>query len=438
MATKIPPKVPLSRRKASANADTTRQTAAPKTVARKSDVRKAVRDILATDTYVNERLTDTITTHKDSIMTTLGVTEAMSKTHAFVERLDGDTTRLEAKLRELERLAAPIQIEVTNNGTTKHVTGLMHKDAPRIIKQIAIGNPIWLVGPTQSGKSYFCEAAAEALGIPFTYHAFGPTQTEAKLSGYPNAEGVYVPSELYLAVKYGWLFLGDEADTANATVLIWANNGISNGRWAFPRSLKGSAEASAYLDLADRVEEGGDAPAADELRDVVEHGGQVKTHPDCRIVFAANTVGGGSTVYHGRNRSDPSTRTRFDVVRLEYDEVLERKLALGKYPSTHCESWVNFVQAFRLACTKVPKCDVIVSPSNTLRGAKNLAGGLPFTYVVETSLLNSIDDQAMIDRIIAELPPAMKTWLRNIQANLATGVSSEETSDELASEARHG
>ncbi len=72
------------------------------------------------------------------------------------------------------------------------LAGLQHKSMPELIQALAAGNPILMVGPTQAGKSRSVKEAAKALGLDFTYHAFGPTQTESTLKGYLNATGVYV------------------------------------------------------------------------------------------------------------------------------------------------------------------------------------------------------------------------------------------------------
>lgn len=285
---------------------------------------------------------------------------------------------------QLKRIEAQANVTITvkrPEAPDVKLEGLVHHKLPLLIKQISIGNAIWLAGPTQSGKSKAMEQVAEAMGIPFTYHAFGPTQTETKLSGFQNAMGEYVPTELYYAVKYGWLFLGDEADNCQANVLIWANNGISNGKWSFPRSMVKQLRAE------------GNEAEAQELERVIEAGGLVTQHPSFRIIFSANTWGTGSFEYIGRSQLDISSLARFDKVEWPYDEGLERKVALAKFGHIGdiIDKWVDYVQLARAGAARQKNSPVVITPSHTLRGARNLAGGLEWDYVTETSLWAGID-----------------------------------------------
>lgn len=328
-----------------------------------------------------------------------------------------------AKLEEIRRNSRiEVVIKRPELPDLKLTGALMHRQAPMLIRQVAAGNPVLLIGPTQSGKSKVAEQVAEALGTEYRYHAFGPTQTEASLKGYLQAQGFYVPTDLYYAVKYGYVWMGDEWDTANPTVTINMNNGISNKIWQFPLSLAAQLEAD------------GEHEEAALFR---EAGGMVRAHPNFRIMGSLNTWGKGADMaYVGRNPIDTSTLARFDKVFWDYDDgsplgspELDKlskdllklahyddkrdgglELAIIKQDFPGQESWVRLVQKVRQAVHRAGVQGFAVTPSHSIRGARNLFHGLPVEYVIETSLWAEVkaDQRHKILESLQELESELK------------------------------
>lgn len=299
-----------------------------------------------------------------------------------------------------------IKIEITQaeggKTKTKKLEGLFHKDIPLLITMLKTGNPIVLTGPTQSSKSKSIGLAAEALDKRVMYHSFGPTQTETAIAGFVTASGTFAHRSLYLCARYGGVWVGDEADVvADAGVIIWMNNLISNGEASFPLGTK----SDALLEFEKSI-------GYDEKDVYWQHvaGGTFTVHPDFQVVLTMNTYGeGGDAAYRGRRGLDRSTLARFDFLYWGYDESLERKLALrAAPPSAACPSevvndWVTWCQALRLAVKEERLDDAItISPSHTIRGAKNLAAGLSWEQASKFSLLPGELEDATRTRVVGK------------------------------------
>lgn len=275
---------------------------------------------------------------------------------------------------------------------------LYHYRFPLLVKLIHAGNPLILIGPTQSGKSKSVQLAAQMLKRSYNYIAFGPTMTETALKGHTTATGRYVPSPLYYAVKNGYVLCGDEWDTANPSVPIWMNNGTSNGLWSFPIGINEAGE---------------------------QEGGLIAAHPDFRMVLTANTWGrGADSDFVGRNPADASVMARYDRLAWDYDDGLagmledtrkgliedilaqaykeptwnaglEFKLAINKFSSDDTAKWVGLVQRMRLANREAGIQGFISSPSHSMRGANNLAHGIDLLDVADVSLFAGLDESSL-------------------------------------------
>lgn len=299
----------------------------------------------------------------------------------------------EALEKELEKQIEKLKEETKRQAQVTHtfkikdlpevkLDGLVHKQAPDLIKDIAVGNPMILVGPTQSGKSKVMEQAAQVLGLDYYYFACSPSDMKADLMGYRDANGNYAATALYLCAKYGGLYGMDEMDNADASLHISTNNGVSNKIWSFPMG-------KTVPEVADQIKSKGGKDAAKDFMKDVEAGGMVKQHKDFRIVGSANTYGyGGDMIYMGRQPLDGSTLARFDFITWEYDEDLELKLCMQLYPSTNTANYVKLVQAARKAVATL-KLPLAITPSHSLRGSKRLAHGVSVQRVLETSLWGS-------------------------------------------------
>lgn len=185
------------------------------------------------------------------------------------------------------------KIEVRSpQGTHTLTTAIEHKYFNKLLWMVSAGIPCYLYGPAGSGKNVLVAQVAEALGLKFYYS--GAISDEFKLKGYGDASGRYVPTEFYNAMVNGGLFMLDEMDASDPSVLVAINAVISQRYCDFP---------------------------------VV---GRVDAHPDFRIVGAGNTFGTGANMtYTGRSSLDGSTLNRFAYCKIDYDPRIDAACAGG-------------------------------------------------------------------------------------------------------------
>lgn len=289
----------------------------------------------------------------------------------------------------------PSGVAALNLDRVREMEGLFHKDFPVLLTILGEGNPVVLTGPTQSAKSKHTELAAVALGLEYYYHAFGPTQTETALAGFITATGEFNYRSLYLAAKYGGVWVGDEADVVrDAGVLIWMNNLISNRIASFPMGKKSEGLRAFEASI------GWEEP--DPLKQDMA-GGTFDVHKDFKVILTMNTYGeGGSGTYKGRGFIDKSTLARFDFLYWGYDESLERAIVERAVPHTTTNRWIYWSQAVRAAVEEEKVGEqIVVSPNNTMRGAKLLAAGMTWEQATEISLLPRKSNDPVYDRVLS-------------------------------------
>lgn len=197
------------------------------------------------------------------------------------------------------------EITITRpDGTRSELTGeVFHEDFAWILQLASAGKPIFLPGPTGCGKTHVAAQVARALLGEQWKDRFGilscsPATSERHFLGrsIPNittGQDVYRAAEFVRLYEEGGVFVADEIDAADASVLLVFNAAIANG----------------YLPVPDRVEK----PIAHR-------------HPEFVFVACANTWGrGADRMYVGRNRLDEATLDRFRVgtVPLDYSRAIE-------------------------------------------------------------------------------------------------------------------
>lgn len=153
---------------------------------------------------------------------------------------------------------------------------------------------IWLAGPAGSGKTTAARKLAASLGYDeeseFDFN--GAIDTEYKLSGFVDAKGRVVSTAFRRIWENGGVYLFDECDASMPGALLAFNAALANGYAAFPD-------------------------------------GTQKRHANTVIIAAANTWGfGGDANYVGRAKLDAAFLDRFVTLTWNYDENLERKIAL--------------------------------------------------------------------------------------------------------------
>ena len=157
------------------------------------------------------------------------------------------------------------------------------------IKSTLLNNlPIYLYGPTGTGKSFVVSQIAEELKLNF--HLINSPQDSFQLLGYRDAHGNYHSTPYREAYEKGGIFFLDELDNSPEEVLVCINSHIGSN----------------FADFPDK---------------------KVKKHEKFRFISAGNTKGRGeSTLYSARNRIDESTLNRFVIFDFNFDSDLELKL----------------------------------------------------------------------------------------------------------------
>lgn len=204
--------------------------------------------------------------------------------------------------------------------------GTRHVVFEKVLKIVAAGLNLYLVGPAGSGKTTVGEQVAEALGTQFEFN--GAITSKFELFGFKDANGTYHETAFRRAFEFGGVYLADEVDAWLPQPLLALNAALANG----------------YADFPD---------------------GMVRKHPNFRMIAAANTWGqGADRQYVGRNQLDAASLDRFVFLPMEYDTQLE--LAISGNPE-----WARRVQQIR-AAVFATDTRMVVSPRATLAGAKLL------------------------------------------------------------------
>ena len=222
-----------------------------------------------------------------------------------------------------------------------------HEMFDTLLRLLKLRLNVLLVGPAGSGKTSGAERASAKLGLKFYPQSVGPQTSMAQLQGYMDAQGRYVGTVFRLAFEGGGLFLLDEIDAGNPSVLTAMNSALANTYCSFP----------------DKV---------------------VAKHPDFVCVAAGNTWGSGADrMYVGRNQLDAATLDRFAKVVWDYDETLELRISGNR-------AWARRVQALRKSAWDL-KQRVIISPRATISGAKMLSEGFSQSDVEDFTIFNATD-----------------------------------------------
>ena len=236
-------------------------------------------------------------------------------------------------------------ISITINKNKPIDVGSVHNQFEQLLKIVATGLHVFIVGPAGSGKTTAAQKCAEALGLE--YYFTGAIASEFKLTGFINAQGKIVSTDFRKAYTEGGLFLFDEIDASYPQAILAFNAALAND----------------YMDFPD---------------------GRKPKHKDFHCIAAANTYGlGADRQYVGRNQLDAASIDRFIFLDWKYDEKLEQELAQN-------DNWVEYVQSIRKVIEE-KKIRHIISPRASIFGAKLLTAGIEKKIVEESILWKGLD-----------------------------------------------
>lgn len=217
--------------------------------------------------------------------------------------VDPDTVRAIVR-EELGAIGAlPFTVEVSDpaTGAVTPVKGAANRALPDIIDIAKSGLNPMMVGPMGTGKSFIAKQVAQALNVEIREISLTPQTSKSDLFGYMSANGTYVPSALYdwWVNPNGGVFHFDEFDNGHASIMAGVN--------AIVAKLQDGPDA-AFDFPCGRVTRGGGRKVA---------------------VASANTYGRGPDRQYLRQQLDAATVDRFEMVPVEYDELLERSVCMA-------------------------------------------------------------------------------------------------------------
>lgn len=284
--------------------------------------------------------------------------EAIAKAVAAATKPKGPTLNLEAVRRiikdEIAQQTTTYRVEVALPEREPVVTGEepRHELFPKILKALALGLNVMVVGPAGCGKTHLGEQLAKSLGLDLGIS--GAVGFEHKLTGFIDAHGQVIKPPFRNCYENGGLMILDEFDGSSPNAALSINSGLANGHQDFPD-------------------------------------GVIKRHPNFRVVVFCNTFGhGADRQYVGRNQLDVASLDRFFVLAMDYDEKLERTL----YGDTE---WTRYVQKARASLRQL-KIRHIASMRAIEMGSLCLANGMDRETIEQAVLWKHLskDDVAKV------------------------------------------
>lgn len=290
--------------------------------------------------------------------------EAIAKTEVQKE-----VKNVAEKLRE--EFTTKITINDVKTGEIKELEGLQHKQFVKLLALAQSRLNIYLFdaknGGPGSGKTSASEQVAKALGLKFHHISLNIQSQPSLILGYKTAHGDFVSTPFRDWYENGGVFLFDEMDNANGNFMTSLNTALANNTCAFPD-------------------------------------GVVSRHVDAICIGAGNTTGmGASGMHSSRQVLDAATRERFVFLGWEYDEKLERKIALAIHAKS--EPWIAYIQSVRKTVAKLG-VKMIASPRASIYGAEMMRkqpGVFTPEEMADLSMFKGIDADTR-SKIVANNP----------------------------------
>jgi len=317
----------------------------------------------ATDIKANEMI-EKVEAPAPVNKTSVKADEALEALRSLIGGTIDEATVQRIVKREMELLVQgqPLhRIEVTRvNGETHTVEGYKHPMLARLLRWLSAEQanetfaPIWIAGPTGSGKTHAAEQCAKAMDIPFYFN--GALGMSHEVLGFVDAAGNYHTTPFRQAFEHGGVYLFDEVDASDNSALLALNAALANGVAAFP----------------DRAE-------------------PVARHKNFRCIGAANTFGQGATAeFIGRAKIDAAFLSRFPVKLFwTYDIALEQQICQNA-------DWAKRVQGAR-ARAQAAGVKIVIDPRHSMAGAAGIAAGFtPDEVAADTYLAGLTPEQIKI------------------------------------------
>lgn len=256
-----------------------------------------------------------------------GPKETLNK---LIEELMGGINEENVRRIIQEELGNRNIVEVRTPDSVKLMDGV-HERFEHLLYLISKRHHVYLWGPPGGGKSTAARQCAESLGWNYGYISLNPQTPDSRILGFIDATGSYRTTLFRKIYEDGGVFCIDELDNASASLLTTLNSALENGHGAFPDGL-------------------------------------IKRHDNFVLVATGNTAGyGGNPAFPERRAFDSAFAERFTYLEWNYDENLERNIALSYNPDAM--QWVVWVKQVR-TWAKVNFPRLIASPRASFKLAQ--------------------------------------------------------------------
>jgi len=208
-------------------------------------------------------------------------------------------TVVERAVADLPKGGAAVTITVPGYTPVTLPDGeVTHEAFPGLLRRCTAQQPkdrnVLLLGPRGSGKTHAAEQVARSLGMRFDAVSMSGGTTERAFWGSTTIRDgnmTWKPSRFVDAFRTGGVFLIDELDKADATVVTALNMATSNG----------------YICPADSDE-------------------RITRHADFIVIAGANALA-SDRAYTGSTRLDASSLDRFAIMRWDYSPAITARVA---------------------------------------------------------------------------------------------------------------
>jgi len=259
--------------------------------------------------------------------------------------------------KRLDAVTAPIVVTTSDGATVGSLDGHYHPVMPDVLRALAAGCHVQLVGPAGTGKTTIGRMVGKALGLPVYAINTGPTDSAAKLFGYMDAGGSYHRTPARDAYENGGVLILDELDNGHPAIVTTLNMMLDGG------------ESCSFPD------------------------GMVARHDDFKVIVTMNTFGkGADRQYVGRTTLDAATLNRLVVgFEVDYDPVLERSL-MGD--SDHADSWLTEIQTMRENMNRAG-LNHVISTRDVIAGVRLLDAGFTRQEARDMGVLFGLNVEAI-------------------------------------------
>jgi cobaltochelatase CobS len=275
--------------------------------------------------------------------------------------------------KEMKSRGGTIKIQVPTPEGPKNWTGLAHVLFTKLVKLFQLRKHVFLAGPGGTGKSQAVTDAFDAIGLEWVSIPLNPMIMGSKFEGFMDAQGRFVSSVFYDAVKNGKGMLIDEVDAGSGGVLLILNQSLANG----------------YASFA--------------------NGEVIKIHDNFRLGVTGNTIGlGANHLYNERKQLDAAFKDRFVFLWWDFDTKLEREIVNTYLDGDSASQWHEFIMKTRDYCAKNhPK--LLVSMRAAKEGASLLAAGFSVEEVLDDVVIKHHIDKESRQKLLSNIPlPAIE------------------------------